>query len=377
MYIERWIKDDIKQKLEAQRQNKIIILYGARQVGKTSLMESILKKLDKKILWLTGDEAETARVFSSRSFVKMRERVSTYDILFIDEAQRIENIGLNLKILHDKQPELKIVVTGSSSFELADSMREPLTGRTWICRLHPTAVCELKKRFNSYELSRQAEDFLVLGSYPELLSIENLSQKREYVYSLTEDYLYKDVLKVEGVKNSRKIKRLLQLLAFQIGSEVSMTELSGRLEINKKTVERYIDLLEKFFVIFSLSGFRRNLRKEVAQKPKIYFCDLGIRNAIINNFNTLENRNDLGPLWENFIINERLKYNSYRKNFAVPYFWRTYTGAELDYVEEDQGKLSGYEIKWAKKAKAPLGWTQNYKADFECINRDNFLKFIS
>ena len=375
MYIQRLIKLDIQKKLLLKR-TKIIVLYGARQVGKTSLIEDILKNVKQRVLKLNGDEAKTARWFSARDLEKMQSIVSGYDMLFIDEAQKIENIGLNLKILHDHQPQLKIIVTGSSSFELASSIHEPLTGRAWTYHLHPIAMCELKNHWNFHELTKRLENYLVFGTYPELFSLKGASDRQEYLYSLSRDYLYRDVLEVEGIKNSQKIKKLLQLLAFQTGSEVSLTELAGRLEIHKKTVERYIDLLEKFFVIFALTGFSRNMRKEVTQKPKIYFYDLGIRNALINNFNTLEDRNDMGILWENFIIAEKLKYNSYHKKFVSSYFWRTYTGAELDYIEEHKGKLHGYEIKWKKTSKAPSTWLENYKADFNCINRNNFLKFI-
>ena len=375
MYIQRSIKQDMKKRL-LLKNTKILVLYGARQVGKTSLVDDILKNLNQKVLKLNGDEEKTIRIFSARDLEKMKSVVSGYDILFIDEAQKIENIGLNLKILHDNQPQLKIIVTGSSSFELASSIQEPLTGRAWTYHLHPIAMCELTSDWNFYELTSRLENHLIFGTYPELFSLEGIPDRQEYLHSLAKDYLYKDVLEVEGIKSSQKIKKLLQLLAFQIGSEVSLTELGGRLEMNKKTVERYIDLLEKFFVIFTLTGFSRNLRKEVSQKPKIYFCDVGIRNAIINNFNSLEDRNDRGMLWENFIIAERLKYNTYYKRFVSSYFWRTYTGAELDYVEEYKGKLHGYEIKWGKGAKAPFSWLENYKADFNCIKRDNFLEFI-
>ena len=352
MYIQRLVKQDMEKRLFLKKA-KILVLYGARQVGKTSLVENILQNLSQKVLRLNGDEEKTARLFSSRDLEKMKNAVSGYNVLFIDEAQKIENIGLNLKILNDNQPQLKIIVTGSSSFELASSIQEPLTGRAWTYHLHPIAMCELINYWNSHELTQQLENHLVFGTYPELFSLEGMSVRQEYLHSLAKDYLYKDVLEIEGVRNSQKIKKLLQLLAFQVGSEVSLTELGGRLEMNKKTVERYIDLLEKFFVIFTLTGFSRNLRKEVIQKPKIYFCDLGIRNALINNFNSLEDRNDVGMLWENFIIAERLKCNTYHKRFVSSYFWRTYTGAELDYVEEHKGKLHGYEIKWEEGLKLP------------------------
>lgn len=376
MYIKRLIKQEIKERLLSKK-IKIIVLYGARQVGKTSLIENVLKDFEQKTLRLSGDEEKTEQVFSSRNLEKMMNMVSGYEILFIDEAQRIKNIGLNLKLLHDGHPRLKIIVTGSSSFELASSIQEPLTGRTWNYHLYPVAMCELASHWTPYELKKKMESFLVFGTYPEVFSLERESDRCEYVSSLTTNYLYKDILEMEGIKKSSKIKRLLQLLAFQIGNEVSFTELGQQLEMNKKTVERYIDLLEKFFIVFSLTGFNRNLRKEVSRKPKIYFCDLGLRNAIINNFNALENRNDNGVLWENFIISERIKYNAYYKRFVSSYFWRVYTGAELDYVEESQGRLHGYEVKWRKSSKIPVAWAENYKADFDVINKENFLKFIS
>ena len=249
MHIDRKIKADVQKKLSL-KPAKIIVIYGARQVGKTSLVEEILKKSNKKILKLNGDEEKIARLFSSRDLKKMKGVVSGYDILFIDEAQRIKNLGLNLKLLHDNQKQLKIIVTGSSSFELSSSINEALTGRSWTYHLQPIAICELKKYWNDYELTEQLEEYLLFGTYPELFSIKSLFDKQEYLQSLTKDYLYKDVLAIEGVRNSQKIKKLLQLLAFQIGSEVSLTELAQRLEMNKKTVERYIDLLEKFFCNF-------------------------------------------------------------------------------------------------------------------------------
>ena len=375
MYISRLIKKDMQKKL-AREKTKIIILYGARQTGKTFLAEDILKNLNKKILRLSGDEEMTARALSSRSLEKMKNIVSGYDILFLDEAQRIENIGINLKILHDKMPELKIIVTGSSSFDLISSIKEPLTGRAWTFHLHPVAISELAAHFTPHEIRQQLDSRLVFGSYPEIFSLKTSSDRRECASSLASDYLYKDFLEFEGIKNSKKIKSLLKLLAFQIGSEVSFTELGGRLEINKKTVERYIDLLEKFFVIFSLSGFSRNLRKEVTKKPKVYFWDLGIRNAVINNFNLPADRNDTGALWENFVIAERLKRNSYSKRLVSSYFWRTYTGAELDYVEEGGGRLRGYEIKQKKTARAPAAWLDAYQAGFKCVNKENILEFI-
>ena len=222
----------------------------------------------------------------------------------------------------------------------------------------------------------QLERRLIFGSYPEIFSIENVVDKAQYLIELSTNYLYKDILEYQAIRHSNKLRDLLRLLAFQVGSEVSYTELGTSLGMAKQTVENYIDLLEKSFVIFTLRGFSRNLRKEVSKKPKIYFYDLGIRNAIINNFAYLNNRNDIGALWENFLIMERLKRNDYQKHFCSHYFWRTYKGAELDYIEEYNGNLYGYELEWGKRAKAPESWIKTYAAPYSCINKDNFLDFV-
>ena len=376
MFIQRLLADEIITKL-AQDRSKIIVIYGARQVGKTTLVEHILENTEYKTLRVDGDEAIYNEVLSSQDRTKLGNLVQGYDLLFIDEAQRIKNIGINLKILHEKFKNLKIIVTGSSSLDLANQIKEPLTGRTHTYRLYPISWLELSERHNPFELESQLEERLIYGHYPEVFHLDSQTDKIEYLRHLSSDYLYKDVLELENLRYSHKLRDLLKLLAFQIGSEVSYSEIGTQLGMSRHTVADYIDLLEKSFVLISLRGFSRNLRKEISKKPKIYFYDLGIRNSLIDNFSLIDSRNDIGALWENFLIMERLKRNEYTKHFCSSYFWRTYTGAELDYIEEFGGDLWGYEFKWSKnKPKAPKAWTETYDANYECVNKHNFLPFV-
>ncbi len=358
--------------------SKIIILYGARQVGKTTLAQQVISQLPYKSLLINADEIRYHDVLSGRDLPKMKLLVEGYELLFIDEAQRIPNIGINLKILHDALPNLKIMATGSSSFELANRTQESLTGRTWTYTLFPIALTELRQAYNSFELDQQLEPLLLYGSYPETLNLGNQADKMRFLYELTTAYLYKDVLEMATIKYADKLRKLLRLLAFQIGSEVSLNELGNSLQMSKDTVASYLDLLEKAFVIFRLSGFSRNLRKEVVKMDKIYFYDLGVRNALIGNFNLLEARNDVGALWENFLVVERFKRNAYQNRLVQPYFWRTYTGAELDYVEEQNGQLAGFEFKYSRKVtQPPKAWLSNYPdATFQGINQSNYLDFL-
>ncbi len=376
MFIQRRLAEEIVGKLQQPRP-KIVVIYGARQVGKTTLVEHILEATDYKTLHVDGDEAIYNEVLSSQDSTKLGQLVQGYDLLFIDEAQRIRNIGINLKILHEKFKHLKIIVTGSSSLDLANQIKEPLTGRTHTYRLYPISWVELAIRHNPFELERQLEERLIYGHYPETFQMDNSADRIQYLRHLTSDYLYRDVLELENIRYSHKLRDLLKLLAFQVGSEVSFSELGSQLGLSRHTVADYIDLLEKSFVILTLRGFSRNLRKEISKKPKIYFYDLGIRNSLIDNFSWLDQRNDVGALWENFLILERLKRNEYLKHFCSSYFWRTYTGAELDYIEEHSGQLWGYEFKWSKKQPtAPQAWTENYHAHYQYVNRDNFLSFV-
>ena len=376
MYIQRSLTPRVKDKL--LNTQKIIILYGPRQVGKTTLVKGILDSLPLKILAVNADEKKYVDVLSSRDLNTLKLLVAGYDLLFIDEAQRVPDIGVNLKILHDNLPELKIIVTGASSFDLANKIKEPLTGRTITFNLQPISLFELSSLYNSFELDGRLEEFMVFGMYPELFSIENSNEKGEYLRELTTSYLYKDVLELRFVKHSAKVHDLLRLIAFQTGSQVSIAELSRTLGIAKDTVESYINLLEKAFVLFRLSGYSRNLRKEVTKMDKIYFYDLGVRNAIIGNLNHLKFRDDQGKLWENFLIVERKKLLLYKNRTANDFFWRTHTGAELDYVEENSGHLEGFEFKYGKKTgKCPVSWKNAYpESSFTCFNRENYFDFI-
>ena len=376
MMIPRYIAKTILQRLKQSK--KIIILYGARQVGKTTLIKTILENDFGKVLEINADQYRYRDILSSADITQIRRLVSGYDLLFIDEAQQIPDIGLNLKIITDNMPELKIIATGSSSFDLANKISEPLTGRKWTFQLFPISVLELSTIKNPYEIDTSLPDFLNYGMYPEVFSFENRLDKMDYLKEISESFLYKDILILSQIKNSGKIYELLKLLAFQIGSPVSYSELGRKLGLSTDTVISYIDLLEKVFVIYRLPGFSRNLRKEITKNKKIYFYDTGIRNVIIEDFSPPEKRPDIGALWENFVITERLKSNFYKRAHVNAYFWRTYTGAELDYIEESSGKLTGVEVKWRKrKAKAPQSWLEHYKnADYRFVNSENYQSFL-
>ena len=377
--IKRYIHQSIAQRL--QEAKKIIVLYGARQVGKTTLIKSLLKDMPGKHLVINADRQEYIDVLTSRNLSLLAGLVSGYDVLVIDEAQRVPDIGINLKILHDELPNLSIIVSGSSSLSLANRIKEPLTGRTWTYKLYPISTLEWQQdqSANNQEIKFKLEEWLRFGMYPELMSIKNYNEKKEYLNDITEAYLYKDILALAKIKYPEKLRQLLRLLALQIGDLVSIHELAIQLQINRDTVINYIDLLEKSFVIFRLSGFSKNLRKEVTSMDKIYFYDLGIRNAIIGHFSELDSRIDIGHLWENYILSERMKKLEYHKIYNNRFFWRTHSGAELDYVEEMDGHLNGYEIKWRnKKARKPKTWLATYEsATFKLINQENFCDFIT
>lgn len=376
MYIPRILTAPISEKLTASK--KGVIVYGARQVGKTTLACEIIKNLNLKTQVINGDQSRYIDIITSRDLNKIKSLVSGYDMLFVDEAQRIPEIGINLKIILDNLPSFKVLVTGSSSLDLASKISEPLTGRVWSYHLYPISFLELSALKNKAELDNNLEERLIYGSYPEIFSYESLFQKQEYLQIISDAYLYRDLLEFGDIKNSTKIRDLLKLLAFQIGHEVSLTELGTQLGMSKDTVSRYIDLLEKSFIVFRLGGFSRNLRKEVSKMDKIFFYDLGVRNILIDNLKPLKDRNDAGVLWENFLITERLKLNASKQDLVSSYFWRTHTGAELDFVEEKNGTLYGFEFKSGDKtAKVPLGWVKAYpNSKFKCINKNNYLDFI-
>lgn len=377
MLIQRNIEKEITERLK--NYSKAILIYGARQVGKTTLCKNIIKQLPYKSLEINADEQRFIDVLSSRDSRRLNELVGGYDLLFIDEAQRVPDIGLSLKILIDSRPDLKLLITGSSSFELANKTAEPLTGRTWTYTLFPIAQTELKNIRNEFELKEEILERIRWGSYPGIFSLEGEKNKTDYLRGLVANYLYKDVLTIGNIRSPEKIHNLLKLIAFQIGNEVSLNELARQLEISKETIANYIDILEKSFVLFKLTGFSRNSRKEVTKMNKYYFYDPGIRNAVIDNLNPMENRNDHGQLWENFLVLERMKKNIYAANVVTPHFWRVYSGAEIDYIEEGGGKIAGYEFKWTdNKKKKPANWQTTYpEASWELINRDNWLPFAT
>ncbi|HNW50706.1 MAG TPA: ATP-binding protein [Prolixibacteraceae bacterium] len=375
MNIDRTIAKSITELLVGNK--KIVVLFGARQTGKSTLSNSLLDQMEGKVLRINADELKYIDVLSSRDFAKMQLLLEGYDLLFVDEAQRIPDLGINLKIIYENMPNLKILVTGSSSFDLANRVNEPLTGRTITFKLFPFSLQELRASSNVFDIQSRLDEFMIYGLYPELVQYKNAADKERYLTELSNSYLYKDVLELSNIRNSSQINKLLKLLAFQIGQLVSVNELAKSLGMSQQTVNSYIDLLEKSFILFRLSGYNKNLRKEISKQDKIFFWDLGVRNSLINNFSPLDLRNDVGSLWENFIIAERLKYLSNNNQFVKPYFWRTYTGAEVDYVEERNGELIAYEIKYKKaRNKAPQTWVENYGNNFHCITRDNFWEYV-
>lgn len=360
---------------------KVVVIYGARRVGKTTLLNKYIdltENRDEQVLFVNGDDIHVREYLASESISKLRDFVGNHTLLIIDEAQYIAKIGLNLKLIVDHIPNLKIIATGSSSFELAKDIGEPLTGRKYTLKLFPLAQMEINNIENFHETEANRESRMIYGSYPEVITIRDNSAREKYLREIVGSYLYKDILELEGIRHSQKLERLLQLLAFQIGKEVSMNELGQQLAMSKNTVEHYIDLLEKVFVIFRRSGFSRNLRKEISKNYRIYFYDNGIRNAIIGNFNPVKLRNDVGELWENYIVTERIKLNEYSSQIVNSYFWRTYDRKEIDLVEESQGELNGYEIKWQKRVKPPKDWQKAYPdATYTVIDRENYLNFIA
>lgn len=360
---------------------RALIIYGPRRSGKTTLLRNFLATTKYKYKLDSGDNISTQQLLSSRDFKTILEYVEGYQLLAIDEAQNIPDIGFGLKILTDERPDLLIITTGSSSFDLSRQVGEPLTGRKNTVILYPFAQMELLNKYNRFELKQNLEEFLLFGSYPEVVTTKKIADKIIILEELMNSYLLKDVLSLERVKGSKVLLDLVKLLAFQIGSEVSLSELGRQLGLDVKTVARYLDLLEKSFVIFSLGAYGSNLRKEVSTKKKYYFLDNGIRNVVISQFNNLKDRNDIGDLWENFIAVERLKNRSYKNIYGGYYFWRTYKQEEIDLVEDRDGKLFGSECKWSaskgEKTFAPKTWIEEYpKANFKVITPENYLDFI-
>lgn len=358
---------------------KVLLIYGPRRVGKTTLLQNFLKTTPHKYKLDSGDNTRAQEILSSQDFKQILSYVEGYDLLAIDEAQNIPNIGIGLKIIVDQMPSIRVVVTGSSSFELAGQVGEPLTGRKRTLTLYPLAQSELLSFQNRFELKEHLEEYLVFGAYPEVVSSATKKEKIDVIAEIANSYLVKDILAFDRVKNSKTLLDLLKLLAFQVGSEVSLTEIGTQIGVDYKTIQRYLDLLEKAFVIVRLGGFSRNLRNEVTNKAKYYFMDNGIRNALIAQFNEADKRNDIGQLWENFIFIERLKYRTYHSVYANMYFWRTYDQQEIDLVEERDGNLFGYEAKWStvKTVSAPKNWLGGYpNAKFDVVTQENYQNFV-
>lgn len=372
------IKRDIQNLIEKWLfKQKIIIIYGARQVGKTTLVKELLKKYGDSADYFNCDFINVRQALQQQDPVALKRIIGEALLVVFDEAQRVENIGLILKILHDTYPNVQIIATGSSSFDLASKIKEPLTGRGLEFKLYPFSIRELSQIYRHLELAEQINNLLIYGSYPEIIYAAASDVKR-LLDDLTDKYLYKDILEFETVKQPTLIVKLLQLLAFQVGNEVSINELATTLAVTRKTVERYLELLEKAFIIFRLKSFSRNLRKELSKKEKIYFYDLGIRNSLIAQYNPLSLRMDKGALWENFCVVERLKYREYTEIYGNMYFWRTHDQKEIDYVEEYEGILHGYEFKWnTNKYKIPEEFITTYKNSIvTVINNSNIWDFL-
>lgn len=370
---------DISQNIEKKLQsNKVVIVLGARRVGKTVLVKELLGRINEPVLTLNGEDINVHDKLAIRSVENYRQILGSYKLLYIDEAQKIPEIGLKLKLMIDEIEGLRIIITGSSSFYIHKDAGEPLTGRKYSFTLFALSENEYNQNENSISKIDKVRERLVFGNYPELIHLPDKEDKIDYLNEMISSYLLKDILVYENIKNSQKIFNLLRLIAFQIGGEVSLQELGNQLGISKNTVEKYLDLLSKVFILHKVEGFSRNLRKEITKNSRWYFLDNGIRNAVIANFNPIESRNDVGALWENYMISERLKYQEYKRLTSNNYFWRTYDQQEVDWVEERDGALFGYEFKWQEsRVKVPTQWKNTYPdASFEVINKDNFVEWL-
>ncbi|MEO8712592.1 MAG: ATP-binding protein [Parafilimonas sp.] len=369
--IERIIQPNIQAKIGS---GKAIIILGPRQVGKTTLIKNILDK--KTYLFLDGDDPTVRNLLTNPNTEQLKRIIGSNKIIFIDEAQRIENIGITLKIITDQFKGVQLIVSGSSAFEINNKLNEPLTGRKWEYKLFPISWKELEDNLGFVKAEQQLEMRVTYGMYPDV--INSIGDEVEVLKQLTDSYLYKDILAFSGIRKPDILEKLLQALALQIGNEVSYNELSQLIGIDKNTVSNYIDILEKAFVVFKLKSFSRNLRNEIKTNQKIYFYDTGIRNMVIGNFNALNLRQDKGALWENFLIVERMKKNNYESSLAKPFFWRTAQQQEIDYVEEKSGKITGYEIKWSPKAKVKIPglFKETYATEVKVLTRENFKTFL-
>lgn len=368
--IPRILENRIREKIGG---GKAIVVVGARQVGKTTLIKSILKDLE--YLFLDADDPATRSMLTGPNTEQIRTMLADNRIVFLDEAQRISGIGLTLKIITDQFKDVQLFVSGSSSFDLGNELNEPLTGRKWEYEMFPISWEEYENKIGYVKSEQQLESRLLYGFYPEV--INNQGKEREALKGIVNSYLYRDILAFSDIRKPEVLEKLLQALALQMGSEVNYNELAQIVGINKVTIQKYIEILEKRYIVFRLNSFSRNLRNEIKQNRKIYFYDNGIRNMIIGNFNTLELRVDKGALWENFLVSERRKQNLYKDTFSKMYFWRTIQQQEIDFVEECNGEIFGYEFKWnSKKSNFPQKFIETYNAETFLINKDNFRNFV-
>lgn len=366
----RTIENTIREKFKS---GKAIIVVGARQVGKTTLLKEILS--DKEFLFLDADDPSTRSLLQNPTTEQIRTFLGDYKYVFLDEAQRIPGIGLTLKIITDQFKNVQMFVSGSSSFDLGNALNEPLTGRKWEYELFPISWEEYENKIGFIKAEQQIENRLLYGFYPEV--INNQGKEQETLKNLVTSYLYRDILAFSDIRKPEVLDQLLQALALQMGSEVNYNELSQLIGVNKITIQKYIDILEKGYIVFRLNSFSRNLRNEIKQNRKIYFYDNGIRNMIIGDFKPLNLRLDKGALWENFLVSERLKQNIYKDTFARMFFWRTQQQQEIDFVEEKEGKITAFEFKWKdKKTKFPKKFLDAYDANGLVIDRDNFRDFV-
>jgi len=373
--ISRYLKSTILNKIG---KNKVILLFGTRRVGKTWLIEQITAEANIEHLLLNGEDQDVQILLATRTVANYSRILGNAKLLVIDEAQVIPEIGKILKLLIDSFKDLTIIASGSSAFDLSNQTGEPLTGRSLTYYLYPIAQMELAQYENGLQTLQNLEERLIFGAYPEIFQLETLTEKSQYLTELVKSYLLKDILMYENIQNSSKLLELLKLIAFQVGSEVSIDEISRSLGISKNTVDRYLDLLSKVFIIYKVGGYSNNLRKEVTKSSKWYFYDNGIRNAIINDFRLLALRNDQGILWENYGFSERIKKMSYQQQGVQHYFWRTYDQQELDMIEAKNGEILAVDFKWGnQKKKIPGFFAKNYPdVPFSIINKENYLDFI-
>ena len=361
------------------RKGKVLIIFGPRQVGKTTMLQDYLDTVSLRYKLSTGDDINTQNLFAAQDLSKILEFAEGYELIAIDEAQRIPNIGIGLKMLIDHRKDIYVIATGSSSFELQGQLGEPLTGRKRSVPLFPIAQLEMKEIYNESELKEMLNEFLIYGGYPDVITAKSKDEKINILDEIAGSYLLKDILEIEKIKSSKILLDLLRLIAFQIGNEVSLSEIATKIGINYKTVARYLDLLEKSYILYNVRGFSKNLRKEVVKKSKYYFYDNGIRNALIANFNDINLRNDVGQLWENFVFTERMKKRNYSNIKSNVYFWRTWDKKEIDIIEEREGKLFAFECKWSERKRSiPRDWQKQYpEADFVFITKENYLNFVT